>query len=119
MKTVLAIPAFWGREVCFDGALSFRNASDPVGIQIEKEINGEEMFLRDRSGNRTLVMFDTGDEIVVETRDEAARFLLISGKALKEPVAWHGPIVMNTQLEIQQALKELNDGSFIKESAGR
>jgi len=101
----------------FQGTASFRNASDPLGIQVEKEIGGEEVFLRDRSGNRTLVLFDTGDEIVVETRDEAVRFLLISGKALKEPVAWHGPIVMNTQQEIQQALRDLDDGSFIKESA--
>ncbi|MFK7860881.1 MAG: pirin family protein [Granulosicoccus sp.] len=101
----------------FQGSASFRNASDPMGIKVEKEIDGEEVFLRDRSGNRTLVLFDTGDEIAVETRDEPARFLLISGKAIKEPVAWHGPIVMNTQQEIRQALKDLNDGSFIKESA--
>lgn len=101
----------------FQGNASFRGASQPVGVKVEKEVNGEELFLRDRSGNRTLVLFDTGDEIVVETRDEAARFLLISGKALNEPVAWHGPIVMNTQREIQQALEELNNGNFIKESA--
>lgn len=102
----------------FEGSASFKDASVPVGIQVEKELNGEELFLRDRSGNRTLVLFDTGDEVVVQTRDEAVRFLLISGKALREPVAWHGPIVMNTQQEIQQALSDLNDGSFIKESAG-
>lgn len=98
----------------FQGTALFRNASEPVGVQVEKEIGGEEIFLRDRSGNRTLVLFDTGDEIVVETREEPVRFLLISGKALKEPVAWHGPIVMNTQQEIQQALHDLNNGSFIK-----
>ena len=101
----------------FQGEASFRDASAPVGVQIEKEIGGEELLLRDRSGNRTLVLFDTGDEIVVQTRDQGVRFLLISGKALKEPVAWHGPIVMNTQQEIQQALRELNDGSFIKTRA--
>jgi len=101
----------------FHGSASFKGASQPVGIKVEKELNGEELFMQDRSGNRTLVLFDTGDEIVVETRDEAVRFLLISGKALNEPVAWHGPIVMNTQQEIQQALKELGDGSFIKASA--
>lgn len=101
----------------FSGSASFKNASAPIGVQLEKEINGEEIYMRDRSGNRTLVLFDTGDEITVETRDESVRFLLISGKALSEPVAWHGPIVMNTQSEIQQALRELNDGSFIKESA--
>ncbi len=101
----------------FSGSASFKNSSAPIGIQLEKEINGEEIFMRDRSGNRTLVLFDTGNEIVVETRDESVRFLLISGKALNEPVAWHGPIVMNTQQEIQQALRDLNDGSFIKDSA--
>lgn len=101
----------------FQGYASFRNASEPMGIKVEKELAGEELFLRDRSGNRTLVLFDTGDEIVVETRDESARFLLISGKALKEPVAWHGPIVMNTQEEIRQAMRDLNNGNFIRESA--
>lgn len=101
----------------FQGYASFRNASEPMGIKVEKELAGEELFLRDRSGNRTLVLFDTGDEIVVQTRDEPARFLLISGKALKEPVAWHGPIVMNTQEEIRQAIRDLNDGNFISESA--
>ena len=86
-------------------------------MQVEKEINGQDAFIRDRTGNRTLVLFDTGDEIVVETREEPVRFLLISGKAIKEPVAWHGPIVMNTKEEIRQALKELNDGSFIRKPA--
>jgi redox-sensitive bicupin YhaK (pirin superfamily) len=102
----------------FQGHASFRHASRPIGVQVEKELNGEELYLRDRTGNRTLVLFDSGDEVVVETRDESVRFLLISGKALKEPVAWHGPIVMNTQDEIRQALRDLNDGSFIRESAG-
>jgi len=101
----------------FEGSASFKNASEPVGIQVEKEVNGQELLLRDYSGNRTLVLFDTGDNIVVQTRDEGVRFLLISGKAIKEPVAWHGPIVMNTQQEIQQAMRDLNDGSFIKASA--
>lgn len=98
----------------FEGNALFRHASPPQGVKIEKEVDGEEVFMRDRSGNRTLILFDTGDEIVVETRDEPARFLLVSGKAIKEPVAWHGPIVMNTQQEIAQALRELNDGTFIK-----
>ena len=102
----------------FEGQANFKNASTPVGVAVEKSINGDEVFLRDCSGNRTLVLFDTGDEIVVETRDEAVRFLLISGKALKEPVAWHGPIVMNTQQEIQQAMQDLQNGSFIKDAAG-
>ena len=103
----------------FQGSASFKDASNPIGVQVEKEVNGEEVLLRDLSGNRTLVLFDTGDEVVVQTREQSVRFLLISGKALQEPVAWHGPIVMNTQQEIQQAMRDLNDGSFIKGSASR
>jgi redox-sensitive bicupin YhaK (pirin superfamily) len=60
------------------------------------------------------VLFDRGDEVVVNAGPKGVRFLLISGKPLKEPVAWHGPIVMNTQAELQQAIKELNNGTFIK-----
>ena len=55
-----------------------------------------------------------GDEISVQAGEEGVRFLLVSGRPLREPVAWHGPIVMNTQAEIRQALSDLRDGSFIK-----
>ncbi len=56
------------------------------------------------SGNRTLVPFDTGDEITVYAGEKGMRFLLVSGKPIEEPVAWHGPIVMNTQDELRQAM---------------
>jgi len=59
-------------------------------------------------------MFDTGDEVTVEAGEQGIRFLLVSGKPLQEPVAWYGPIVMNTQAELQQAVSELRDGTFIK-----
>ena len=65
-------------------------------------------------GNRSLVLFDSGDEIVVTAGDEGIRFLLVSGRPLEEPVAWYGPIVMNTRAEIQQAYAELQKGTFIK-----
>lgn len=97
----------------FDGNASFRDASEPVGVLVEKEFHGQEMHLRDNSGNRTLVMFGTGDEIVVNSGELGVRFLLVSGKPLKEPVAWHGPIVMNTQEEINQALLDLKTGNFV------
>ncbi len=97
----------------FEGSASFKDASEPVGVLVEKEVAGQEVHLRDYSGNRTLVMFDTGDEIVVNSGESGVRFLLISGRPLKEPVAWHGPIVMNTQAEIQQALQDLNTGNFV------
>jgi redox-sensitive bicupin YhaK (pirin superfamily) len=61
-----------------------------------------------------LVKFGTGDEVTVQAGPEGIRFLLISGAPLQEPVAWHGPIVMNTHEEIMQAVKELRNGTFIK-----
>ncbi len=64
--------------------------------------------------NRSLVVFDRGDEIVVQAGEEGIRFLLVSGKPLQEPVAWRGPIVMNTNQELQQAYSELRAGTFIK-----
>ena len=67
-----------------------------------------------RVGNRSLVVFDSGDEVSVQAGEEGIRFLLVSGRPLREPIAWHGPIVMNTQAEIRQALTDLRDGSFIK-----
>jgi redox-sensitive bicupin YhaK (pirin superfamily) len=98
----------------FDGAGDFRGASQPYGVRVEKEINGVEMNIRDMSGNRTLVQFDSGDEVVVQAGPKGVRFLLVSGRPIEEPVAWHGPIVMNTQAEIQQAMRDLNNGTFIK-----
>jgi len=67
------------------------------------------------AGNRSLVLFDTGDEVVVQAGDEGIRFLLVSGKPIEEPVAWYGPIVMNTQAELRQAFRELENRTFIKE----
>jgi hypothetical protein len=68
--------------------------------------------------NRCLVLFDSGDEISVHAGNEGIRFLLVSGKPLREPIAWYGPIVMNTQSELRQAFKELEDGTFLKHKAG-
>lgn len=98
----------------FAGSGDFAYASKPVGVLVEKEIAGEELHLRDMSGDRTLVVFDRGDEISVKAGPEGVRFLLVSGKPLKEPVAWHGPIVMNTRAEIMQAVTELQNGTFIR-----
>ena len=98
----------------FEGSGSFRDASQPFGVRVEKEVNGEELHLRDLSGNRTLVQFDRGDEVTVQAGDTGIRFLLVSGKPLKEPVAWHGPIVMNTGDELREAIRDLQNGTFIK-----
>ncbi|PXW81038.1 hypothetical protein BZA02_10415 [Ruegeria sp. P4] len=98
----------------FDGQAAFADASRPTGVLLEKEVAGQEVNIRDMSGDRTLVRFGTGDEITVQTGPEGVRFLLISGAPIEEPVAWHGPIVMNTQAELQKAFAELRNGTFIR-----
>ena len=98
----------------FAGAGTFRDASAPVGVRVEKEVAGEELNIRDMSGNRTLVRFDSGDEVVVQAGAEGVRFLLVAGRPIQEPVAWHGPIVMNTRAELVQAVQDLQNGTFIK-----
>ncbi|MEM7471307.1 MAG: pirin family protein [Pseudomonadota bacterium] len=98
----------------FEGAGSFRDASQPAGVLLEKEVKGEEVNIRDLSGDRTLVQFGTGDEVTVQAGEEGVRFLLISGAPIEEPVAWHGPIVMNTQEELMQAMRDLRNDTFIK-----
>ena len=66
------------------------------------------------ANNHSLVLFDRGDEIIVQAGDQGIRFLLVSGKPIEEPVAWYGPIVMNTEEELQTAFDEYRDGTFIK-----
>lgn len=98
----------------FAGAGRFTDASAPQGVLLEKEVLGEELNIRDLSGNRTLVHFGTGDEIEVQAGPEGVRFLLIAGAPIQEPIAWHGPIVMNTRQELQQAFDDLRNDRFIK-----
>jgi redox-sensitive bicupin YhaK (pirin superfamily) len=98
----------------FEGAGNFRDAGKPQGVLLEKEVKGEEVNIRDLSGNRTLVRFGAGDEVTVTAGPQGIRFLLISGAPIQEPVAWHGPIVMNTPAEIRQAMADLRNGTFIK-----
>ncbi len=98
----------------FEGAAAFADASQPEGVLLEKEVMGEEVNIRDLSGNRTLIRFGSGDEVTVQAGPEGVRFLLISGAPIEEPVAWHGPIVMNTKAELQTAMAELRNGTFIR-----
>jgi quercetin 2,3-dioxygenase len=97
----------------FEGSGTFRGASEPFGVLTEK--GDDEILVREQTGNRSLVLFDTGDEVTVQAGEQGIRFLLISGKPLQEPVAWYGPIVMNTQTELRQALADLRDGTFIRQ----
>ena len=98
----------------FGGAGKFADASSPQGVLLEKEVMGQEVNIRDLSGNRTLVNFGTGDEVAVQAGPDGMRFLLIAGSPIKEPVAWHGPIVMNTREELHQAFADLRNDQFIK-----
>ena len=97
----------------FSGSGTFRDASQPRGVRTEG-VGRAETADPSETGNRSLVLFDNGDEISVQAGDEGIRFLLVSGKPIEEPVAWYGPIVMNTEEQLQQAYAELRDGSFIK-----
>jgi quercetin 2,3-dioxygenase len=97
----------------FAGSGTFRDASQPRGVLTE-EVGVDAPPRLEETGNRSLVLFDRGDEIVVQAGDEGIRFLLVSGKPLEEPVAWRGPIVMNTQEQLQQAYSELRAGTFIR-----
>jgi len=97
----------------FAGSGSFRDASEPRAVRTDI-VGSAAPAAPDRIGNRSLVLFDSGDEVTVQAGDEGIRFLLVSGKPIEEPVAWHGPIVMNTQAELRQAFEELNRGTFIR-----
>ena len=97
----------------FAGAGDFCNASGPLEVPTEGA-GWSDTTPPAHADNRSLVLFDRGDEVTVQARDEGVRFLLVSGKPLAEPVAWYGPIVMNTQEQLRQAFTELQEGTFLK-----
>jgi redox-sensitive bicupin YhaK (pirin superfamily) len=98
----------------FDGRCEFAGASPARDVRTDV-VGRDDDPGAIAADNRKLVLFDTGDEIRVRTFDEGVRFLLVSGAPLNEPVAWGGPIVMNTQEELRQAYSELSDGTFLRE----
>lgn len=111
-----AIPVDRARHVfayVFDGEGRFARASAPRPVLTERA-GTDEVTLSEPVENRHLILFDAGDEIVVETRDQGIRFLLVSGTPLVEPVAWAGPIVMNTREELKTAFDEYQNGTFLK-----
>jgi hypothetical protein len=97
----------------FAGSGRFCNASGPLSVPTES-VGWLDTTPPTEADNRTLVIFDRGDEVTVQAGDEGIRFLLVSGKPLQEPVAWYGPIVMNTQEQLKQAFDELRQGTFLK-----
>ena len=101
----------------FEGSGTFRDASPPAGVLTERMASDTVVRASPgEMGNRSLVLFDRGDEVVVQAGESGIRFLLVSGKPIEEPVAWYGPIVMNTEAQLRQAYAELQDGTFIKKA---
>lgn len=100
----------------FEGAGRFCNASSPLDVPTEA-VGWWDTTPPTEAGNRSLVLFDDGDQVSVQAGDQGIRFLLVSGKPLREPVAWYGPIVMNTQPELKQAFRELQEGTFLESQA--
>jgi redox-sensitive bicupin YhaK (pirin superfamily) len=112
----------------FEGSGTFRDASAPAAVRTERV--GPVLDAGSAGAptspaalaeahDRSLILFDRGDAVSVQAGDTGIRFLLVSGKPIEEPVAWYGPIVMNTPAELQQAYAELRDGTFIREGSGR
>jgi hypothetical protein len=110
----------------FEGSGRFRDASGPravetdqvgpakAGHHVQETEAGPHVPPGPDVENRTLVVFDRGDEVVVQAGDRGIRFLLVSGQPIEEPVAWYGPIVMNTREEILRAVRDLEEGTFIR-----
>ncbi len=97
----------------FAGSGKFCNASGPLAVPTES-VGWADTTPPAEADNRSLILFDRGDEVTVQAGAEGIRFLLISGKPLEEPVAWYGPIVMNTQEQLKQAFDELQRGTFLR-----
>jgi redox-sensitive bicupin YhaK (pirin superfamily) len=100
----------------FAGSGKFCNASAPLAVPTEG-VGWADTSPPTEADNRSLVMFGSGDQVEVQAGPDGVRFLLVSGKPLQEPVAWYGPIVMNTQEQLQQAFAELKMGTFLKEGS--
>jgi len=116
-KTLPVETARNGFAYVFDGSGTFRDASTP-GPVVTEHVGPQGMAptpIADTVGNRSLVLFDRGDEVTIQAGDAGVRFLLISGEPLREPVAWYGPIVMNTREELERAYAELRAGTFIQQ----
>jgi hypothetical protein len=115
------IPVAHGRSAfayVFEGDGAFADASDPMAAPTET-VDGAAPAPASAVANRSLVLFDSGDEVVVRAGEHGVRFLLVSGRPFREPVAWHGPIVMNTQGELRRAYEELQDGTFLRHEPAR
>ena len=103
-------------DVTIPAGSTFTHPTTPGHTLFAYVIGGAGLFGPDRTvgRNRDLLLFDDGDRVNIEASNEEVRFLLISGMPLAEPVAWRGPIVMNTREELETAFREYREGTFIK-----
>ena len=106
----------------FEGSARFDDVSDPRGVLTDPLVGSDAPIFDDdlavysMAGNRSLLVFDRGDEVVVRAGDEGVRFLLVAGQPIQEPVAWYGPIVMNTKAELREAYSQLKSGTFLEQA---
>ena len=99
----------------FAGSGTFRDASGPRPVLTDNTgTSTDDNALYNDARDRSLIVFDRGDQVTVQAGPDGIRFLLVSGKPLEEPVAWYGPIVMNTDAELRQAMADIRNGTFIK-----
>jgi redox-sensitive bicupin YhaK (pirin superfamily) len=99
----------------FAGSGTFRDASGPRPVLTDNTgTSTDDDAVYNDARDRSLIVFDRGDQVTVQAGPEGIRFLLVSGQPLEEPVAWYGPIVMNTDAELRQAMADIKNGTFIK-----
>ena len=115
VKDIIIDPEFL--DITLEADKSFRHPTKPGHTVFIYVIDGEACFSEEDNRfrkNKTLILFNDGEEILVMTDNTHVRFILLSGKPLNEPIAWGGPIVMNTQEELNLAFRELDNDTFIK-----
>jgi len=99
-----------------EGMATFCEETKLFAYQLEGK-NYFDMEFDPTLGDKNLILYEDGDQILVATEQQPVRFLFVSGRPIKEPIAWYGPIVMNTEKELRKAFFELQDGTFIKTKA--
>ena len=107
------VPGYTVFAYVIEGKACFCQQKNPFAYDVEG-VNYFDIKRNPFATDKNLVMFDDGEQVLVSTEDEPVRFLLISGKPIGEPIAWYGPIVMNTRAELEIAFEEYSSGTFIK-----
>jgi redox-sensitive bicupin YhaK (pirin superfamily) len=116
-ETTFMHPIKRGHKV-FAYVVSGEGYFDPERNAYAHEVVGTNYFDMKQNcacGAENLILYGDGDAVVITTQDQPVRFLLVSGQPIGEPVAWYGPIVMNTREELQIAFEEFEKGTFIKQ----